>query len=61
MLQKLTGDAGRFYWINTDHIQSMEVLDGIENGYATTRLIFANGGNEMVKEKPEAIALGHNS
>lgn len=55
MIQKLTGDANRTYWINTDHIQMMEVVANMENSYASTRILFINGGSEMVFEHPDDI------
>ncbi|CAN7376727.1 hypothetical protein LJR220_003355 [Bradyrhizobium sp. LjRoot220] len=58
MFQRLTGDANRIYWINTDHILSMEVVNGVEKGYAATRIIFINGGSEMVQETPDDIVSG---
>jgi hypothetical protein len=58
MFQRLSGDGDRILWINTDHILSMEVVGGIEKGYPATRLIFINGGSEMVHENPEDITSG---
>ena len=55
MFVKLTGDAGRVYWINTDHILSMEIVD-VEKGFASNRIIFHNSGSEMVHESPHDIA-----
>jgi hypothetical protein len=55
MIQKLSSDASRILWINTDHILSMEVISQVEKGYASTRIIFDNGGTEMVHESPDEI------
>jgi hypothetical protein len=54
MIQRLTGDAKRNYWINTDHIRMMEVVE-VSQGFASTRIIFQGGGSEMVYESPDDI------
>jgi len=55
MFIKLSTVADRILWINTDQIQSMEVLTQIEKGHPATNIIFQNGGSETVHESPDHI------
>lgn len=55
MIQRLNSDNNRIVWINSEHIGTMEVISGVADHFAKTRIIFRNGGSEMVHEHPDDI------